>query len=159
MSAVAGVLEAPGPLVWSDAHVLGYAPMDDIHEAFVDIVGRMQLAADDELPVLLDSFVQHAEAHFEEENRWMVDTQFPPRACHIEQHNAVLNSAAEVRALLTEGDHATCRRFAFALADWFPNHTAHLDSALAHWMVKRQHGGKPLVFRTLPAHPETPATL
>ncbi len=33
------------------------------------------------------------------------------------------------------------------LADWFPRHTAHLDSALAHWMSKKNFGGKPVVLR------------
>jgi len=30
---------------------------------------------------------------------------------------------------------------------WFPGHATHLDSALAQWMFKREHGGKPVVFR------------
>jgi len=141
------VMQAQGPIAWSDAYELGYAPMDDIHEEFVDIVGQMQIAADEELSALLERLIQHAESHFEQENAWMVETGFPPRACHIDQHNAVLNSAMEVRELLSQGDHATCRRLAYALADWFPNHAAHLDSALAHWMFKRVHGGKPVVLR------------
>lgn len=143
------VLETHGPIEWSDAHELGYAPMDHIHEEFVDIVGQMQIASDDELPALLEQFIEHAESHFDEENRWMVDNQFPPRACHIEQHNAVLNSAVDVRVLLARGDYAICRKFVFALADWFPNHAQHLDSALAHWMFKKHHGGKPVVFRRI----------
>ena len=39
------------------------------------------------------------------------------------------------------------RRLAAALADWFPGHAFHRDSALAHWMVKRSFGGKPVVLR------------
>ena len=34
----------------------------------------------------------------------MEQTQFPPRQCHIDEHTAVLNSVAEVRALLAEGN-------------------------------------------------------
>jgi hypothetical protein len=40
-----------------------------------------------------------------------------------------------------------CRSLVQALVDWFPGHAAHLDSALAHWMFKRQFGGKPVVLR------------
>ena len=31
-------------LTWGDNHVLGYTPMDDIHEEFVDLIGQMQVA-------------------------------------------------------------------------------------------------------------------
>lgn len=145
---MSGVQDVVGPIGWSDAFTLGYGPMDQIHKEFVAIVGQMQVATDDALPELLGQFIVHAKAHFEEENTWMVETSFPPRACHIEQHNAVLSSAHEVQQLLFQGDHATCRRFAQALIDWFPSHTDHLDSALAHWMFKRHYGGKPMVFRS-----------
>jgi hemerythrin-like metal-binding protein len=135
------------PIGWNDSLVLGYAPMDHMHEEFVRIIGRMQTGPDAELSAWLAQFIVHAQAHFEEENAWMTDTEFPPRACHMEQHQAVLNSAHEVQQLLVQGDISTCRKFAQALADWFPNHTDHLDSALAHWMFKRHYGGKPVVFR------------
>ena len=144
------------PLIWSDAYELGFKPMDQLHEEFVGIVGQMQLAVDDDLAPLLDRFIAHARAHFEQENQWMIETQFPPRECHIDQHNAVLQSALQVRLLLAQGDRANCRRLVEALAQWFPNHADHLDSALAHWMFKRAHGGKPLVFRRSAAQPVTP---
>lgn len=138
-----------GPIEWVDEFALGFEPMDHIHEEFVQIVGQMQIAPDDDLADLLAQFIVHAKAHFDEENKWMVESNFPPRACHIDQHNAVLNSADEVRQLLDQGDYAMCRKFTQALVEWFPNHAAHLDSALAHWMFKREHGGKPVVFRKM----------
>jgi len=33
------------------------------------------------------------------------------------------------------------------LLAWFPGHADHMDSALAQWMVRRQHGGAPVVLR------------
>ena len=81
------------PIGWNDSLVLGYAPMDHMHEEFVRIIGRMQTGPDAELSAWLAQFIVHAQAHFEEENAWMTDTEFPPRACHMEQHQAVLNSA------------------------------------------------------------------
>jgi hemerythrin-like metal-binding protein len=145
------ILDVNGPIEWHDGFALGYAPMDEIHQEFVDIVAQMQIAPNEDLAQLLDEFIAHAKAHFDEENAWMVKSQFPPRACHIEQHNAVLNSAHEVQQLLKQGDFGMCRKFTQALVDWFPNHAAHLDSALAHWMFKLNYGGKPVVLRTMNA--------
>jgi hemerythrin len=77
----------------------------------------------------------------------MLQTEFPPRECHLDEHAAVLRSAEEVREHVTAGRLDAVRSFTEALANWFPGHAAHLDSALAHWLVKRRHGGKPVVFR------------
>lgn len=138
---------SPEALQWRDTYLLGYAPMDQVHEEFVDIVGRMQRAEDAELPGLLDAFAAHAKAHFEAENAWMVETDFPARECHIDEHAAVMRSVEEVRALLAQGHDAVCRSLAQELARWFPGHADYLDSALAHWMCKQRLGGKPVVIR------------
>ncbi len=141
--------QSPGtPMSWQDDYLLGYGPMDATHEEFVAQVARLQAARDEQLPALLDELLAHTRAHFEEENRWMRETQFPPGDCHIEQHDAVLASMVDVQRLLAqEGRTDLCRSLVQALADWFPGHAAHLDSALAHWMFKRQFGGKPVVLR------------
>lgn len=137
----------PGPLAWSDELLLGYPPMDHRHEEFVACLGDLQRAPDEILLVALDAMIDHLAAHFGEEDRWMEESGFPPRQCHVDEHAAVLRSAAEVRALLLQGEMAPCRRLADALEDWFPGHATHLDSALAHWMCKAQLGGKPVVLR------------
>ena len=133
---------------WQDEYLLGYGPMDAIHQEFVQQVGRLQAAPDAQLPALLGELLADTRAHFDEENRWMRETQFPPADCHIEQHDAVLASMVDVQRLLVqEGRVDLCRSLVQALADWFPGHATHLDSALSHWMFKRQFGGKPVVLR------------
>lgn len=134
-------------LHWSDGYLLGHHPMDDIHEEFVDLVGRMQRAADAELPALLEAFAAHAKAHFEAENTWMIETDFPARDCHIDEHAAVMRSIEEVQTLLAQGRHDICRSLADELARWFPGHADYLDSALAHWLSKKRLGGIPVVLR------------
>ena len=136
-------------LKWGDSHLLGYTPMDEIHEEFVQLVGQMQQAADEQLPELLDAMQAHLQSHFDQENQWMTETAFPPRDCHIDEHSAVLKSVGEVKALLGMGNARVCRDLVTALADWFPGHATHLDSALAHWMCKRSLGGKPVVLRRM----------
>lgn len=145
-----------GAIAWRDSFDLGFGPMDAIHREFVDLVAAVQAATDEELVARLATLASHCASHFEEENNWMIETDFPPRDCHIDEHNAVLNSIRQVQALLLEGDNANCRRLAGELAKWFPGHADHLDSALAHWMCKRRFGGKPVVFRREPLDPSAP---
>lgn len=136
-----------GSMRWHDGLVLGYTPMDQVHEEFVQCIAALQTGAEAELPALMEALEHHAVAHFADEDRWMRETDFPARDCHIDEHAAVLKSVREVRALAERGDMSECRRLAQALADWFPGHADYLDSALAHWMCKRSLGGKPVVIR------------
>jgi len=133
--------------IWHDEWLLGYAPMDEVHEAFVEVVGRMLEAPEAQLAGLLDEFETHAKQHFDAEDRWMVETGFPARTCHIDEHAAVLRSVQGIRRQLTAGNPAAVRRLALELQAWFPGHAQHLDSALAHWICKLRLGGTPIVLR------------
>ena len=93
----------PSTFHWSDAFLLGYGPMDKTHQEFVELVSAMQRASDDEFGVCLNAFIQHIETHFREEHEWMERTAFPPRQCHMDEHNAVLKSVYEVRDHLAAG--------------------------------------------------------
>jgi hemerythrin-like metal-binding protein len=137
----------PDEFIWTDKFVLGYRPIDDMHAEFVHIVAEMAQASDSDLPKALDNFSLHAKAHFDLENQLMVETDFPPRECHIDEHAAVMKSVEEVQALVREGQYEYGRSLVAELIKWFPSHTDHLDSALAHWMCKRSLGGKPVVLR------------
>lgn len=136
-----------GVALWTDALLLGHAAMDDAHRDFVDHLHTLMRCADGELAAALQAFIAHARAHFAAEDRDMVETGFPPADCHVDEHAAVLRSAHEVLQRVRAGDLAIGRELAAELARWFPAHVAHLDSALAHWLVKRRHGGAPLVLR------------
>ena len=134
-------------ITWTDAFTLGYGPMDAVHQEFVDLVAQLQTAPETDLPRCLDVFAAHAQAHFDLEDGWMRDTEFPARDCHVDEHAAVLRSVHEVREVLAKGDVANCRRLADELARWFPGHADYLDSALAAWMCKRLYGARPVVLR------------
>lgn len=136
---------------WTDAYKLGYERMDDTHRDFVQKVNALLMADDASLLARLDDFIAHAEAHFGEEAQWMKTTDFPAAQCHIDEHDAVMKSVLEVRALLAAQPDAKyfgiTRSLAEELKRWFPGHADYLDSALSHWMVKRVYGGAPIVFR------------
>lgn len=132
---------------WSDSMLVGFKPMDDEHMAFVQIIESMQNATHGDLPQLLDQFADVAHKHFDSENKMMEETEFPPRQCHMDEHMAVLKSVAEVRELLAKGHLNIGASLVNELAKWFPGHVAHLDSALSHWISKKNLGGKPVVIR------------
>ena len=147
MSTATDADEQTVSIKWSDNFLLGYVPMDELHKEFVELLDLLLQAPEEQVLTLLDALAKHTHEHFELENTWMERTQFPPRQCHMDEHAAVLKSINEVRALVTEKHYENVPSLAQALADWFPGHATHLDSALAHWMCKLSLGGKPVVLR------------
>jgi hemerythrin len=134
-------------LSWHDGLLLGYTPMDAVHQEFVACVTALQQASDAQLPERLAQLIAHAQSHFGEEDGWMAQTQFPALECHVNEHAAVMRSMREVQDLLAQGHTAVCRDLALELVRWFPGHAEYLDAALAHWMCKQRLGGKPVVLR------------
>jgi hemerythrin len=137
----------PSPIDWNDSLLLGFSALDQTHKEFVDRVSALQAASDEEIPLRLAAVAEHLKVHFGQEDEWMVQTEFPPRDCHMDEHAAVLESMRQVQQLVAAGNLHEARRLAAALADWFPRHTTHLDSALSHWMSKKRWNAKPLVLR------------
>jgi hemerythrin-like metal-binding protein len=142
-------INAPPPCGLSDAFNLGYGPMDKIHHEFGELVMLTQQGKDTELMQNLKRLGIHLRAHFDAENGWMTESDFPAGVCHIDEHAAVLHSLEEVTPKVTAGDYALGRRFVAELVSWFPGHADYLDSALAHWLCKQKYGGKPVVLTRL----------
>ena len=80
---------------WNDDYLLGYDPMDDTHREFVDHYNRLLQVTGEALLAELDAFIAHTVDHFDQENRWMEQVDFP--ACHKAEHDRVLAVVADVR--------------------------------------------------------------
>lgn len=128
--------------IWSENFALGCGPMDATHREFVEIVGRLREADNEELPSRLDELLAHTEAHFSQEDAWMAETAFPPIHCHTGEHANVLDVIREVRRRVLAGDLEVARVLARELSPWFANHAATMDTALAKHM--RDVGFKPV---------------
>lgn len=134
-------------LEWEDDLLLGHPAVDHMHEEFVAVASAAQSAGEAELPLRYAALLDHLNRHFESEDRMMMDSGFPPRQCHMDEHAAVLKSAREVGEELAKGNVALCRSLMTELVRWFPKHAQHLDSALVHWVNKVRLGGKPVIVK------------
>jgi len=145
----APVRESDTSMIWSDARLLGFTPMDEVHEEFYEIALRLVTCTDRNALAAIEAFETHAVSHFEQEDEWMRTTNFPPRDCHIDEHAAVLKSVRDVKAAVAAGQVGAnvVHDFGLHLFGWFPGHADYLDSALAAWMTKLTMGGKPVVLR------------
>ncbi len=128
-------------LTWSDALALQQPRMDTTHQEFVALLGTLEAVLDGPVAPIdsaMEDLLEHTEAHFAQEERWMQALGFASGNCHAFQHAHVLQVLREVASLWrTEGDLAVVRQFAGELAKWFPVHAQTMDAALAQTMAER----------------------
>jgi hemerythrin-like metal-binding protein len=128
------------------AQPLGWDPMDRLHAEFEELLAIAGTERAPDWIDLLSKVDAHLRVHFAEEDRWMAETDFPARQCHMDEHAAVLATSGEVLQRALRGDMEHARPFIAELTRWFPAHADYLDSALAAWLCKRQFGGKPVIL-------------
>lgn len=136
-------------LEWSDAMLLGHAPIDAAHEEFVEVVTALAGCTQKTALACLQAVQAHLLSHFAIERAWMEKTDFPAADCHLDEHQRVLDAVQKMNALAAVGEVGLhdVKRLARALTDWFPGHADYMDSALSAWINKRMHGGAPVVLR------------
>lgn len=120
---------------WSDRLRLHYQPMDHTHEEFVTLCAALSEKQPDTYLQRLDALIEHSIEHFEQENRWMEETDFPPVGCHRQEHDSVLEIMREVRKRVAEGDLELGDRLAEELPYWFEHHVDTMDNMLARHMA------------------------
>ena len=127
---------------WRNDFALGHPDIDAMHHEFTEVLNRLLQSSDQELAQTLDAFLDHARRHFDQEARQMRDTRYSGASCHLEEHEAVLASGEQVRALLAAGNPSEARRYAAELARWFPKHSDEMDRSLSHWLLTRREDGR-----------------
>ena len=83
----------------------------------------------------LDALIAHSIEHFEQENRWMEETNFPPVGCHKQEHDSVLEIMREVRSRYLAGETDLGQKLAEELPHWFEHHVDTMDNMLARFMI------------------------
>lgn len=114
---------------WNEQLVLGLGKMDKTHEEFVSHYNAVVEAAPEQFLARLDDFIAHTEVHFDQENRWMEQVDFP--GCHRAEHDRVLVVMRDVRQRIERGDAFLGKRLMEELPAWFDNHVSGMDAALA----------------------------
>jgi hemerythrin-like metal-binding protein len=116
----------------NDPHYcLGVESMDSTHQEFITLVNQLGYTEDAEFAGLFKKLLAHTEAHFTAENRLMEEVKFPPIQIHMGEHHRILEEMRRIGKRVGSGSIATGRTFVLTLPQWFREHAATMDSALA----------------------------
>ncbi len=119
------------PLQWSEALSLAMPLMDTTHQEFVELLAQVVESPDDTLLSHWATLIHHTDAHFGQEDRWMVDTGFAAENCHSTQHKIILEVMREGGKRGLTGELDVVRQMAYELGLWFPQHAQAMDASLA----------------------------
>ena len=118
-------------LEWSAQLEQALPAMDDTHREFVALLAQLEAASDEDLVGLWPTLMEHCQAHFDMEDRWMLDTGFAADNCHSSQHKVVLDVLTQGVEHVLVGDGERVRSLLRDLASWFSYHAQTMDAALA----------------------------
>ena len=124
-------------LPWNDDTLsVGITHMDNTHKEFIDLLNQCAAAPTDKFPALFNELLQHTQKHFENENKMMEESGFPPIIIHQGEHARILAELEHLAEQVQQGDLSTAQKYISEyIPDWFCNHAATMDSALA-WHLK-----------------------
>src|ERR1700758_1175457 len=95
-----------------DFFEVGFAPMDELHRQFSDLVAALSAPDAHDYGRLLLALHEHLLRHCALEEQWMMDSGFPSCACHRQEHEMLLEVVAEARRRVDAGDLEGARRLA-----------------------------------------------
>lgn len=123
-------------LAWSDGLALGIEQMDQTHQEFVALRAAVEAATDEQLLQRWKDLIDHTQIHFDNEDKWMRDTNFAASNCHTTHHKAVLDVMREGLNYGLKGHFVVVRKMNAELATWFPQHADTMDAALSDYLKR-----------------------
>ncbi len=113
-------------------YIVNWPEMDQTHREFVALLNQLNAAPKDTFMTLFPTLLSHTKAHFNIEERWMQDSQFPASREHIDDHQRILGDLNRFAPRVAAGNTAMGRAYLREqLPSWFDQHLKMMDSALA----------------------------
>ncbi len=139
--------------------VLGVPAMDRSHREMVEMLNRMDGAADADFVYLFHDLLSHTRAHFASEEVLMAQTRFPATSEHKSEHARVLGELTRFAGHLVGPRLNLARAYVRGqIPSWFAQHALTMDSALAAHLTGRTAVAAPRPSPPAKAEPSPPVS-
>ncbi len=125
-------------LEFNNAHLVGFAEIDDQHRQLVHQVNEINQAIINKAPAvetesLLKALLAFTAFHFDTENRLMVRYEYPGLAAHAQDHQTLLEDAALLAEEFSKGNELLVLQ---TIKDWLLGHIEGADKPLGAFLAK-----------------------
>lgn len=130
-------------IAWDHSLETGYSRMDADHKELAELFTLLHDAADGgkgraACAGILDDIIRHAKAHFELEQRLMVQQRYPKTEQHAAEHAMLIKQALDYRQSF-DVDSAASRTALTRFAEvWLAFHILFSDKELAAFLASKQ---------------------
>ena len=123
---------------WKEEFSVGVALMDDDHRQLLEIVGRLYQAlssgAERQVPLrICDELIEHTLVHFEHEEHWFDNLQYPRASEHRRMHDKLKQRIVEYRAQLGAEPPPALEQLEL-FTDWLAHHISGEDRSYGAWL-------------------------
>ncbi|MBC7191601.1 hemerythrin family protein [Marinobacter sp.] len=116
--------------------------MDKAHHLFTALLGALPLASRNALPCLLNNLLATVHKHFDQEERFMMATQYGSYGNHRHQHQQLVSLLTHFQHQLDLGEDLDPLDLHMQLCSWQDEHQQSWDAPLAQHL-RRNNCWKP----------------
>jgi hemerythrin-like metal-binding protein len=127
---------------WNPSLVLGVKLFDEHHEHLIFLLNAtcdlvVSRAPAERYDGIFRELKEYAVYHFEAEERWMHEQEYPQLQIHLEQHKAFLDEILAFEQELGEGKSFVTVGLLTFIKEWLLHHIYKVDSQYATLLVSR----------------------
>lgn len=123
---------------------VAYDEMNRVHGEEVELLNRLETQLDahdtEAIAQTLDDMLEHTREHFANEERLMLEVQFPPYMMHKNEHTRALNEMQNVIMdwRNRKDDGILWDYFLETIPQWLTQHIASMDTITAQFICMRK---------------------
>lgn len=127
---------------WNEAWSVNVAPIDAQHRHLFDLANELHQAVSEgrgreRLEAILTAMIEHAESHFETEERLMREHGYEGYARHRRVHRDLLDQLSCYRSAVRDGSSLATVQIRATLDDWVTHHLQGEDHKLGPFLAAR----------------------
>lgn len=118
---------------WTDKFRTGVEKLDNQHKELIELVNELQRritkgGGKEEIGKVIDSIYEHKLNHFADEERLMLDHNYPDYEVHAQKHREMLEKLSKFKEDLASGNNMVTVELVGYLSDWLADHICGADT-------------------------------
>lgn len=131
---------------WDESYSVGIAKLDEQHKGLFRLLNTLYECEDlsvnsQVIADLLNDMTEYASLHFDIEERYMYECEYPELAAHIRAHDTFRKKVDELQSAIMATDREMPSKMIRFLFEWLVNHIMFCDKKYAPYITGHQQGG------------------